>query len=130
MVSRVLIEISLLQHPIGEVDELLGIQLVTNILILSHIVEQREDLLSAGIETRVKLFIELSFHQQVEYLGFVLHKHLVVRILANCVKESNDTFIQFHLMIVGEVDNQRVINCLCTEERFVESQFFDVHHIG
>ena len=39
MISRILIDARLLQHLVGQVDELLGVELLTDIFILRHVME-------------------------------------------------------------------------------------------
>ena len=62
VVGRILVDIRLLQHHIRQLNELLGVELVSNALILRHIVEQREDFLSTRVRRELILLLELALH--------------------------------------------------------------------
>lgn len=114
VVSRVFIDIGLLKHHICELNELLSIQLVPDTLILCHIVEQREYLLATRVSRKFIFLLKLALHKQVQDLGFVFHKDLVLWILWDRVEESNYALIQFNLMIVREVNYHSIVYCLST----------------
>lgn len=62
VVGRILVDIRLLQHHVRQLNELLGVELVSNALILRHIVEQREDFLSTRVRRELILLLELALH--------------------------------------------------------------------
>jgi hypothetical protein len=110
VIRGILVVVGLLQHLICQFDELLGVQLRADCLILGHIVEQREDFLSRGVCCVLSLSAQLPFHEQIQNLGFVLHELLVLCILGNSIQESDDALIELHLMIIGEIDDQCIID--------------------
>ena len=63
VVGRVLVDIGLLKHHIRQLDELFGVELVTDALVLRHIVEEREDLLAARVRRELILLLELPLHE-------------------------------------------------------------------
>jgi len=130
MISRVLVDVGLLQHLVGQVYKLLGVQLLADLFVLGHIMEQGEDLLPTSVQGRLIALVELPLHEQVQHLTLVFHVHLVLRVLADRIQESNDALVELHLVIVGEVDYHRVVHCLGAEEALVGGQFLDVHHIS
>lgn len=93
MVSRVLVDVCLLQHLVGQVYELLGVELLADLFVLGHVVEQREDLLPAGVCGRLILLLELPLHEQVKNLGLIFHVNLVLGVLRDRVQERDDAFI-------------------------------------
>ena len=80
MICRVLVDVGLLKHLIRQINELFCIQLLAYLLVFSHVMEKRENLLTAGIRRRLVLLLKLALHEQIENLGFVLHVDLVLRI--------------------------------------------------
>lgn len=81
VVGRVLVDIGLLKHLIGQIDKLFGVQLLANILIFCHVMKEREYFLAACIGGGLILLLELPLHEEVEHLGLVLHVDLILRVL-------------------------------------------------
>lgn len=111
-------------------NELLGVELISDALVLRHIVEQREDLLSTRVRRKFILLLELALHEKIKHLGFVLHEDLILLVLRDGVQESDDAFVQLHLVVVGEVDDHGVVDRLRATQMLVQCQLFDVHHVG
>ena len=129
IVRLILLNMRLLEHLVSQVDELLGVQLLANLFILGHVVEQREYLLSACISSCVVLLLKLAVHEQVEHFAFVFHVLLVLGVLADSVQKGNNAFVKFDLVVVREVNHHRVVHCLSTVQSGMRSKLLDVHHI-
>ena len=130
VISRVLVDVRLLHHLVCQVYELLSIQLHTNFIILSHVVEQGEDLLSAGVGSGLILLFKLALHEQVQNLGLVSHELLVGGVLGDGVQKCNNAFVKLNLMVVGEVDNHRVVDCFGALKLTMCGQLFNIHHVS
>lgn len=66
--------------------------------------EERKDLLATCVCCCVVFLLELTVHQEVEHLALVLHELLILGVLADRIQKGNDALVEFHLMVVSEVD--------------------------
>ena len=80
VICRVLVDVRLLEHLIRQINELLCIELLAYVVVLGHVMEERENLLTARISRCLVLLLKLTLHEQIENLGFILHVNLVVGI--------------------------------------------------
>ena len=118
-----------LEHEVRHVNELLDIERLANLFRLSQIMERAEQFLSTKGQFVTIAGLQSVVSQFEKHFSLVLHKLLVLGQLADREKVSDQTLIQFNLLLVreGEVDRESVEQGVNVAQLVAFRDLWDVH---
>ena len=120
-----------LEHEVRHVNELLDIERLANLFRLSQIMERAEQFLSTKGQFVTIAGLQSVVSQFEKHFGLVLHELLVLGQLADREKVSDQTLIQFNLLLVreGEVDRESVKQGVNVAQLVAFRDLWDVHKV-